>query len=344
MTVIVALRSPSSKEEPVPHKPTTVAIATGTFGPDSDAAPDPSIHVQHVLHDVRALAELTEAHALVVGLQRLGVEELECLPDSIRVIGRAGIGLDSIDLDAAARLGIAVVHQPSYATDEVADHATALVYALARNVVTGDTIARTEWPGWEHFTGMPSLRDATLGLIGLGRIGSAVAQRLAPAVGAVMAYDPAGGQAPPGVVMASSMDEVLRASDIVSLHAPLTSATTHMIDAQALGRMRPGALLVNVSRGGLIDEQAVADALHDGRLAGAALDVLSVEPPPADNPLLSSPRTILSPHVAWLSRSSSRRLRDWTLVDVSRVAHGHEPEHGRLAVPAGARGNSRETA
>jgi D-3-phosphoglycerate dehydrogenase len=316
---------------------TKVAIATGTFGPDSDDAPDSAIHVDHVRIDHEALTRLTDTDALVVGLQRLGAEELARLPERVRVIGRAGIGLDSIDLEAAARLGIAVVHQPSYATDEVADHATALIYALARNVIAGDTIARTEWPGWEHFTGMPSLRESTLGLVGLGRIGAAVARRLSPAVGEVIAFDPVATDPPPGVRLVPDLVTLLRSSDIVSLHAPLTPETNAMIDAQSLTHLRRGALLVNVSRGGLVDEAALADALHRGHVAGAAVDVLSTEPPSEDNPLLGAPRTIISPHVAWISRSSQRRLRDWSLIDVTHVAAGGAPVHGRLAVAGGTR-------
>lgn len=314
---------------------TRVAIATGTFGDDTDLAPAASIVVRHVDAASReALSHLTDCDALVVGLQPLGVEELESLPDQVRVIGRAGIGLDSIDLEAAERLGLSVVHQPSYATDEVADHATALVYALVRNVVAGNTIARTGWPGWDKFAGMPSLRDSTLGLVGLGRIGSAVAARLAPAVGQVIAFDPAAQAVPPGIDVADSLDDLLRRSDIVSLHAPLTSATASMINTATLEAMRPGSLLVNVSRGGLVDEAALARALESGHLAGAALDVLSVEPPTPDNPLLHAPHTILSPHVAWISRSSQNRLRQWTLTDVAEVAHGRPPTQGRLAVAA----------
>jgi D-3-phosphoglycerate dehydrogenase len=316
---------------------TKVAIGAGTFGADSDDAPDPSIRIHHVPVAPEALATLTDTDALVVGLQRLGAEELTRLPENVRVIGRAGIGLDSIDLDAAARLGIAVVHQPSYATDEVADHATALIYALARNVVAGDSIARTQWPGWEHFTGMPSLRESTLGLVGLGRIGAAVARRMAPAVEMIIAYDPLATDPPPGVRLVPDLTTLLDSADIVSLHAPLTPQTEGMIDMEALGRMRDSALLVNVSRGGLVDEAALADALRRGQVAGAAVDVLSTEPPAADNPLLHAPRTIISPHVAWISRSSGRRLRNWSLIDVAQVAAGRPPLHGRLAV-GGTRG------
>ncbi|HEX5512062.1 MAG TPA: C-terminal binding protein [Actinomycetales bacterium] len=324
---------------------TSIAIGAGSFGVDDDQSPDPSVAVEYVdvgSHD--ALARLTGCDALVVGLQRLGVGELEALPARVRVIGRAGIGLDSIDLEAAERLGIAVVHQPSYATNEVADHATALVYALTRHVLLGDQVARTGWPGWDNFAAVPSLSESTLGLVGLGRIGRAVAERLAPALGQVIAYDPVADAAPAGIELVADLSELLRRSDIISLHAPLTQQTQNLIDAAALATMRPGAFLVNVSRGGLVDEHALAAALRDGHLAGAALDVLSTEPPPADHPLLDAPRTLLSPHIAWLSRSSQNRLRVWTLKDVAEVANGGSPTHGRLAVPGSAVRRERTTA
>jgi D-3-phosphoglycerate dehydrogenase len=171
-----------------------------------------------------------------------------------------------------------------------------------------------------------------------------VAERLAPAVGQVIAYDPGADAAPAGIELVTDLRELLRRSDIISLHAPLTQQTQNLIDAAALATMRPGAFLVNVSRGGLVDEQALAAALRDGHLAGAALDVLSTEPPPADHPLLDAPRTLLSPHIAWLSRSSQNRLRVWTLKDVAEVANGGSPTHGRLAVPGSAVRRERTTA
>ncbi|MEV6927586.1 NAD(P)-dependent oxidoreductase [Dactylosporangium sp. NPDC051485] len=312
---------------------TAIAIASGTFATDTSEAPEATTTISHVnAADQAALAGLTDCDALVVGLAPLGPAELAALPSRVRVIGRAGIGLDSIDLAEAERLGIAVVHQPSYATDEVADHATALVYALTRHVVLADTVARTAWPSWDRFGGVPSLAESTLGLVGIGRIGAAVARRLAPAVGRILAFDPGVTEAPDGIELVGSLDELLRSSTIVSLHAPLTPQTTHLINAAALAAMPAGSFLVNVSRGGLVDEHALAAALADGHLAGAAVDVLSAEPPPAENPLLSAARTILSPHMAWLSRSSQDRLRRWTLTDVALVAQGAAPRHGRLAV------------
>lgn len=323
--------------------PTTrsVAVGRGSFAVDDPSSPDGSIVIEHVDVGNRDALGALDCDALVVGLQRLGAAELEALPDCVTVVGRAGIGLDTIDLEAAERLGIAIVHQPSYATDEVADHATALVYALTRHVVLGDEVARTGWPGWERFGAVPSLGESTLGLVGFGRIGRAVAARLEPAVGRVIVFDPVADSVPPGIQLVEDLDTVLRQSDIVSLHSPLTAETERMIDARALAIMKPGGFLVNVSRGGLVDEPALAAALSEGRLAGAALDVLSAEPPQADNPMLAAPRTILSPHVAWLSKSSQTRLREWTLRDVAEVAQGGSPTFGRLAVRGSAERRAR---
>lgn len=315
---------------------TVIAIGSGSFGADDSAAPDPTITIEHV--DASSLDDLArlDCDALVVGLQRLGASELAALPPRVRVVGRAGIGLDSIDLDAAERLGIAVVHQPGYATTEVAEHATALIYAVTRSLHVGDGIARSAWPSWDRFGGIPSLGESTLGLVGFGRIGRAVAERMRPAVARILIHDPLADDLPAGVQAVGSLAELLGESDIVSLHAPLTAQTEAMIDREALATMRPGSFLVNVSRGGLLDEEAVADALRSGRLAGAGLDVLAVEPPAPDNPLLAAPRTLITPHIAWLSKASKVRLRTWTLLDVANVFNGGAPTHGRLAVPGDA--------
>lgn len=316
---------------------TTVAIGTGSFGADDSAAPDPRIEIDHVdASSTDDLSGLDRCDALVVGLQPLGVRELEALPTNVRVIGRAGIGLDSIDLAAAERLGIAVVHQPGYATTEVAEHAVALMYAVTRHLHVGDAVARTAWPSWERFGGIPSLGRSTLGLVGFGRIGRAVAERMAPSVGRILIHDPVAEDLPDGVVAMDRLEDLLGQSDIVSLHAPLTPQTDGLIDRDALAAMRPGSFLVNVSRGGLVDEQALADALASGHLAGAGLDVLRSEPPEPDSPLLSAPRVLITPHIAWLSNASKVRLRDWTLLDVAEVVHGRPPTHGRLAVPGDA--------
>jgi D-3-phosphoglycerate dehydrogenase / 2-oxoglutarate reductase len=312
-----------------------VGVAAGTF---SDlAALERTADVTGVdLHVVtidtpRSLTSLGDCDALIVGLHALRAEHFAAMPQSVRVIGRAGIGLDSIDLSAAETHGIAVVHQPDYATDEVATHAVALLLALARRVVLGDHIARTAWPSWSEFRTIRSLSESTVGIIGLGRIGRAVAARLAPTVKNVIGFDPAA-VTTDGIETVDSLDQLLEATDVVSLHVPLLPETTNLIDESALTRMRPGSLLVNVSRGGLIDADAALHALQTGHLGGLAVDVLDTEPPASDHPLLRAPNTIVTPHMAWLSSESQDRLQHWTLQSVVDTLRGDSVQHGRVAV------------
>lgn len=319
----------------------TLALAKGTFSRIDDVvdAYAPRAELKLVqLSDPAAIAEpLAGVDGLLVGLQPLTGEHLRALPETVRVIGRAGIGLDSIDLDEADRLGLTVVHQPDYATSDVADHAAALILALNRRVLVGDGAARSVWSSLDEFADIRPLEECVLGVVGCGRIGRAVAERMRPFVAEVLAFDPAVDELPEGIRRAETLEELLEASDIVTLHMPLTPTTRNAIDDQALRGMKPTALLVNVARGGLVDEPALARALEAGRLGGAALDVLSEEPPPPDHPLLSTPRTILTPHVAWLSARGQARLKSWTVKAMLDVLEGRPPAHGRVAVQGGTR-------
>jgi D-3-phosphoglycerate dehydrogenase len=281
--------------------------------------------------------ETADADGLIVTTNTLTAEHIAALGPRVRVIGRAGIGLDAIDLDAAAQAGIGVINQPDYATSEVATHAVAMLLALQRDLVEADRRARAPWGGQEWYQHVAPLETLTLGLVGLGRIGRAVAERALPLVGRVLAYDPMSPPLPEGVEAAASLDELLAASDLISLHLPLTRETERLIDAERLSRMRPGALLVNVSRGALLDEDAVAAALEAGRLGGAALDVFTREPLDQSSPLLQAPRTLLSPHVAWYSTASGPRVRRDTVQDMLSYLDTGTVKRGRLAaVPAAA--------
>jgi D-3-phosphoglycerate dehydrogenase len=176
---------------------------------------------------------------------------------------------------------------------------------------------------------MEPLETLTLGLVGLGRIGRAVAERMRPLVGAMQAYDPASPPLPEGMTACGSLEELLATSDLVSLHLPLLPETARLLGAAQFAQMRPGALLVNVSRGGLIDEDALADALHAGRIGGAALDVFANEPPAAGARILEAPNTVLSPHVAWFSTASGPNVRRATVeamivwIETGTVPHGN---------------------
>ncbi len=252
------------------------------------------------------------------------------LAPSVRLIARAGVGLDAIDLEAAAERGIGVFHTPDYCVPEVATHTVALLLALNRRLVDSDRIARSDWTGWRAIAPVEPLGEQTIGLVGFGRIGRAVAERVRALVAAVVAYDPYGPVDEPGVTATESLDELLSGSDVVSLHLPLSQQTLRYIGAAQFARMRPGAVLVNVSRGGLIDEPALVDALGSGQLSGAALDVLTDEPPKPSSPLLSAPNLLLSPHTGWYSVASERRVWTMTLEGVLDVLDGRPPSAGRL--------------
>ncbi|MDX6562332.1 MAG: hypothetical protein QOD65_2146 [Gaiellales bacterium] len=259
---------------------------------------------------------------------------IEAFAPSVRLIGRAGAGLDAIDLEAAADRGIGVFYTPDYCVDEVATHAVALALALNRKVVEGNALVRSDWAAWRRLAPVRSLSEQTAGVVGLGRIGRAVIARLRPLVGEIVGYDPWSQGEVEGVRRVETLGELLTESDLVTLHVPLTSETRGLIDAQALALMKPTAHLVNVARGGLIDETALAEALGRGAIGGAGLDVLSVEPAPPDHPLLSVPGVVLSPHFAWYSTSSERRVWTMTIDGMLAVLAGCEPASGQIAVQA----------
>jgi D-3-phosphoglycerate dehydrogenase len=253
--------------------------------------------------------ETAEADGIIITTHPFGAEHIAALGPRVRVIGRAGIGLDAIDLEAAEQAGLAVINFPDYATNEVATHAVALLLALHRRLVEADRLARRPWGEQSWLAGIEPLESLTLGLVGLGRIGRATAERMRPLVGAMLAFDPAAPPLPDGVGRCDSLDELLESSDLVSLHLPLLPATEKLLGAAQFERMRPGALLVNVSRGGLIDEDALVDALTAGEIGGAALDVFAHEPPASGARILAAPNTVLSPHVAWFSTASGPKVR-----------------------------------
>ena len=243
---------------------------------------------------------------------------------NLRVIARVGVGVDSIDLAAATELGVAVTTTPGANEDTVADHTVAMMLALIRRIPEHDAgVRRGEW----NRTGPHTprlLTGATVGLIGYGRIGRKVARRLAGFDVELLVADPLVATSDDLAVVA--VDELLARADIVSMHCPLVEATRRLIDARALQLMQPHAVLVNTSRGEVVDEAALLSALIDGTIAGAALDVFEVEPPHG-SPLLSLPNVVVSPHVGGLSTSSvdeMTRLATQSVIDVlrSRIPHG----------------------
>jgi D-3-phosphoglycerate dehydrogenase len=272
------------------------------------------------------------ADGIVVALHPLRRAHIEAFGPGVKVIGRAGVGLDSIDLEAAESLGVAVVNEPSYGATEVASHGVAMMLALQRNLLRADRYVRDGWSGGLGLGTIKPVDELTVGLAGCGRIGSAAACMLRGLVGEVLAYDPLAPALPDGVIRIDSLEELLARSDVVSLHMPLTDETRGVINAKTIAAMRPGAILVNVSRGPLVDEKALTEALESGQLAGAGLDVFEVEPLPADSPLLAAPNTIFSPHMAAHSVRAMWRLAMWTIGDTVEWIGTRRVSNGSIVI------------
>jgi D-3-phosphoglycerate dehydrogenase len=242
-------------------------------------------------------AAIGDYDALVVRSQVKVDAELIAAGRRLVVVGRAGVGVDNVDLEAATRAGITVVNAPTGNTIAAAEHTLALLFALARHIAAADaSVRRGEWKR-SQFTGT-ELRGKTLGIVGLGKIGQAIADRARALEMRVLGADPyvTPEQAALHGVELTDQETLFETADVVTVHVPLTRATRGLIGTQTLARMKPGALLLNVARGGVVDEAAVADALREGRLAGAAIDVFAAEPP-AGSPLLDAPNTVLTPHL-----------------------------------------------
>jgi D-3-phosphoglycerate dehydrogenase len=253
--------------------------------------------------DVAAAIASCDPDALVVQFAPIGRVALAAAA-RVRGIVRCGIGVDNIDLAATADTGIAVARVPDYCIDEVADHTLALVLALERGIPA--LVADAEW-NFRAGGKLRRLRGRTFALLGFGQIARAVAARASGFGYRVAAHDPAVNDF--GGVEPLAFDELLRTADVLSVHVPLTGSTRGLVGREELALLPAGAVVVNTARGGIVDEAALADALRSGRLRGAALDVLTAEPPPADHPLLGAPGLLLTPHAAWYSEEAIPELR-----------------------------------
>ena len=246
----------------------------------------------------------------------LSAETIAQLPQ-LRYIGVLATGYNVVDVEAARQRDIPVTNIPTYGTDTVAQHAAALMLEMARHIsIHNQAVHEGKWTACKDWcfalAPITELTGRTLGIVGLGRIGLTLA-RIAAAMGMnLIAFDQyrltaeqLGGLK---VDYKASADDVFREADVISLHCPLTDRTHHLVNAERLAMMKPTAVLINTSRGPLIDNAALASALRAGRIAGAALDVLDVEPPPADNPLIGLANCIITPHIAWYAQEARRRL------------------------------------
>lgn len=302
---------------PAPYRPVLDGVAVA-LGAASETPADP-------------YAKIGEAEGIIAGALLTYDAALMDLAPKLRVIARTGIGTDNVELTAATARGIAVCNAPDTPTIATAVHAVALMFALARRLKRIERSLRTsEFVDYfSNYTGL-ELHQACLGLVGLGRIGSHVA-RIARGIGMiVIAYDPfvSAAQADQlGVSLCSSLAELLGQADIVSLHTPLMPETRNLINADRLAQMKPGSILINVSRGGVVDETALHEALVRGHLSGAGLDVFATEPPPPDHPLLSREDVIATPHIAGATSSGKERLWRSALAQALQLLSGERPPH-----------------
>ena len=268
--------------------------------------------------------------ALLVRETEVGQAELDACPN-LKVIVRYGVGVDNINRDLAARRGVYVANVPDYgAENEVSEHALALYLSVQRRIVSRDAEVRGGDWGIGQRAPVPSRVNATLGLIGGGRIGLATAAKFrAIGFARTIVYDPFLDEeaARSADVTKVALDDLFPQADVISLHAPLTPQTHHILNAERLARMKPTAIVVNVSRGGLADEAALADALHRGLIFGAGIDVFETEPVAPDNPLLSAPNTVLSDHTAWYSERSVAVLQRNAAEEIARVLQGEPPRN-----------------
>jgi D-3-phosphoglycerate dehydrogenase / 2-oxoglutarate reductase len=272
---------------------------------------------------VRAVAD---CDALVVRSYARVCEAVVNAGSRLRVVGRAGVGIEHIDLAAAKSKGVRVVYTPAASTRAVAEHVFGLILAVERHLKSGDDMVRSNRFA-EARRGFISreLRDCTLGVIGMGRIGQSVARIAHDGFGMTIVYNDIRDVGPlPFAGQSLSKEAVYAAADVVTLHVPLTDQTRGMIDAAALTKMKTSAILVNTARGAVVEADALADALRQGGIAGAGIDVFSPEPPPRGHPLLDCPNILLSPHVASRTARSLDAMED-VVDDVIAVLEGREP-------------------
>ena len=286
----------------------------------------------------RSVAELEgrieEADAIIVFHEVSLPADIVDRLEQCRVIVRGGVGYDAVDFRRAAERGIPVCNVPDYGVDEVADHAIGMLIACKRRFFLPERRLKQSLEPWDcrAVEPVPRLAGATLGIVGLGRIGQATAQRARAMRMRVIAHDP---YLRPGTEKVFGVERVdfgslLEQSDVVSLHVPLTGETRHMIDADALGRMKPSAILVNTARGAVVETAALAAALREGRIAGAGVDVLPAEPPSADEPLVqlwreageSNANLILTPHTAFYSVEGLQEMRTKAAEEIVRALRG----------------------
>ncbi|SFL68664.1 D-3-phosphoglycerate dehydrogenase [Halogranum rubrum] len=246
--------------------------------------------------------------------------------DQLQVIARAGIGVDNIDVDAATANGVSVVNVPDVSFGNVATHTLALLFACIRKIPLYNERVRSGSWDWKAEKPLFSLEGKTLGVVGFGSIARSLVERLEGTGVDVIGYDHSASRSELQKYGVSkvSFDELLQQADFHSIHVPLTESTEHLYDESTFERIKPGAIIVNTARGGIVDEEALYHAIDTGVISMAGLDVLSQEPP-EDSPLLSLDEVIFTPHIAWYSEETITQLRQRATEEVNRVLSGNDP-------------------
>lgn len=284
------------------------------------------------IHQSRSSEELIAncagADAIVVQYAPITAEVMDQLP-GLRAIGRYGVGVDTIDVEAATERGIAVCSVPDYGTEAVSDHAIALALASLREVARADRAVRAGESAFPEIRPIPLITNLTFGVIGAGLIGSAAARKAAGLGMKVIGADPAASphEKTYNNVEIVPLPELLAQADIISVHTPLNAETRHLLSTEEFAQMKDSVVVVNTSRGGVIDTQALIAALDSGKVRATALDVFETEPLPADHPLTAYPNATLTPHVAWYTEDSYAELKRRVVENVAEILQGRTPRN-----------------
>lgn len=334
------------------HQSTSATVAIlepgySTYDAERAVLAEHDVHIATIGATEAAVPALQASNpvAIMVRERPVGAAEIDACPN-LKIIARYGVGYDNIDTAYAQTRGIYVVNIPDYGAErEVSEHAVALYLAVQRRLVTRDDEVRQQQWGIGQAARIPGRERAVLGLIGCGKIGIQAATKFrALGFERIAVFDPylADTVAKQHDLDRVDLNELCQIADVISLHAPLTGETRHVLNAERIALMKPDAIVVNVARGGLVDEVALATALTEGRIYGAGIDVFEQEPVHPDNPLLSAPNTVLTDHAAWYSERSVEMLQRKAAEEVSRVLHGNDPvswvnRQTALPNPSGAR-------
>ncbi|WP_127125778.1 C-terminal binding protein [Georgenia sp. SYP-B2076] len=291
------------------------------------------------------IANCADADGILVQYASITAEVMDALP-GLRVVGRYGVGVDSVDVAAATERGIAVCNVPDYGTESVSDHAIGLTLAVARGIPLLDRGVRAGRFDLPKVRPLYQSADRVFGIIGMGLIGTATARKAAGLGYRVIGHDI---RAEPGAdtfrgFPSVGLEELLERSQVISMHTPLNEETRDLIGAAELARMRPDAILVNTSRGGVVNTPALVEALRAGRIAGAGIDVHEQEPLPVDHPLVALDNVVLTPHLAWYTEESYDELKRRTIENVVEVCAGRPPRNIVNPEVLGAPGRNAATA